>query len=190
MLVLGTMAAAAVIGASAGAHTQHVVLPPAHVSTSALVKKILASHGIDPKGVVIQHGVWNYAGPSCPGIGWTCTTAKRVVQFSAKDSNNQFQCSASNALGGSATAPSHCTIVQVASSGNNIAQLHREDARRLRAVSQSCLIFQTSRRAVTSCKIQQQVDGSGGWSQDATQYASASQQSDSGQQRHPHRPAD
>jgi hypothetical protein len=31
--------------------------------------------------VVVQRGEWNYAGPSCPGAGWTCTTAPRVVQL-------------------------------------------------------------------------------------------------------------
>jgi hypothetical protein len=172
------LAAAAVIGASAGAHTQQVVLPPAHVSTSALVKKILASHGIDPKGVVVQHGVWNYAGPTCPGIGWTCTTAKRVIQFSARASNNQFQCSPSNSFGGSANPPDQCEIVQVSTDGNNTARCYERS--QTSGVSQSCVIFQTSTTGTNHLEVLQQVDVHGGASQDATQYAGTNQQSDSG----------
>jgi hypothetical protein len=54
----------------------------------------LTSLGIDPAGVVIQRGVLNYAGPSCPGTGWTCTTATKVVQVAQPGGQNQVACGA------------------------------------------------------------------------------------------------
>src|SRR5437764_15367760 len=68
------------------------------LSTRAGVTQYLVAHGIDPTGVVIQRGARNYAGPTCPGKGWTCTRAARVVQISS-GSSNQFQCSASDGGG-------------------------------------------------------------------------------------------
>ena len=77
MLFVGTLAVAAMITAGAGARTDRgeVVVPTINVSTNAGLAKFLSAHGIDMKGLVIQRGAHNYAGPSCPGVRWTCTTA-------------------------------------------------------------------------------------------------------------------
>src|SRR5690349_12495331 len=85
VLVLGVTTAAAVLIASAGARTQpaNVASPGVDMSTRAGVVHYLVSHGISPKGVVVQRGKHNYAGPvpGCLSVRWTCTTAKHVVQL-------------------------------------------------------------------------------------------------------------
>jgi hypothetical protein len=179
-LFLGTLAAAVLVS-SAGARTQ--VLFPAidssaiNLATNAGVATFLTSHGIDSKGIVIQRGSHNYAGPSCPGITWACTTAKRVVQFSTRDSNNQFQCTPST--GGSSTAPGDCTIVQFSSGGNNEARCVEQTSDSVGA-SQHCVIFQTNSTGDNKLEIEQQVDANGGASQDAKQYAGVNQTNGSG----------
>src|SRR3954471_8838244 len=50
------------------------------LSTHAGAWHSLRAIGLDPRKVVIQQGRKNYAGPSCPGSGWTCTTARHVLQ--------------------------------------------------------------------------------------------------------------
>src|SRR4029450_2767982 len=68
---------------SAGAAAQ-TSAAPARLSTQAAAAKYLRSLGIDPAGVVVQRGSKNYAGPSCPGAGWNCTKATRVLQISGR----------------------------------------------------------------------------------------------------------
>ena len=75
MVAVGVMAGA---GSSAVSGAATV-----NLSTHAGVVSYLRSHGIDPRGVVVQRGLHNYAGPNCPGQGWTCTTAKRVLQIAS-----------------------------------------------------------------------------------------------------------
>jgi hypothetical protein len=53
-------------------------------TTTSGVKRYLRSIGVDPTGVVIQRGRLNYAGPHCPGSGWTCTSARKVIQIQAR----------------------------------------------------------------------------------------------------------
>src|SRR5712691_12330048 len=91
-----------------------------NLSTRAGVVQYLALHGINARGVVVQRGLHNYAGPNCPGRGWTCTTAKRVLQIAATASaSNTFVCTAST--GGSSTPPDDCVIIQSASTTTNTA---------------------------------------------------------------------
>src|SRR5262245_27597260 len=93
------------------------------MSTRAGVVKYLVSHGISPKGVVIQRGKHNYAGPvpGCLSLRWTCTTAKHVVQLTmtTNQSANQFVCTPST--GGTANGPNTCIIVQSSSGSDNVA---------------------------------------------------------------------
>ncbi len=62
------------------------------LSTDEAVAAYLASRGIDPATVVVQRGLKNYAGPSCPGAGWNCTTETRVVQVAANGGETRFEC--------------------------------------------------------------------------------------------------
>jgi hypothetical protein len=80
--IMGALCAVAVLTGSVGAGaartpTKHAI----DLSTNAAVKQYLRSLGISPRGVVIQRGARNYAGPQCPGKGWNCTRSQRVVQI-------------------------------------------------------------------------------------------------------------
>ncbi len=80
--MVGALCAVAVLTASVGAGAARTPAKQAiDLSTNAAVKQYLRSLGISPRGVVIQRGVRNYAGPNCPGKGWNCTRSQRVVQI-------------------------------------------------------------------------------------------------------------
>jgi hypothetical protein len=95
------------------------------------VERYLRSLGIDPRGVVIQRGSKNYAGPNCPGPQWNCTTATKVVQLSpgrtgngADDDENRFVCRKQRGTGGvitkDETPPEQsCFILQPGGSSNS-----------------------------------------------------------------------
>ena len=101
VLLLGTIVAAMALigGAGAVVQPQSITSPAIDLSTRSSVVKYLSSLGIDSKRIVIQRGARNYAGPHCPGKGWTCTTAKRVVQISFAMNVTQFQCTPSTGGG-------------------------------------------------------------------------------------------
>jgi hypothetical protein len=154
----GAVLAAAVVVAGAGA----IVQPPAHhapdLSSSVGVAKYLKSLGLDPKGFVIQRGQHNYAGKSCPGVGWTCTTAKHVVQIMYPTNNpgntNQFTCSGS---GGTATSPDNntCTIVQASAGTDNNATCVEKIGDP--TGTQSCQIYQLNTTGANNAYVQQQI---------------------------------
>jgi hypothetical protein len=76
------------------------------VSTKAAVVHYLRSIHVSPKGVVIQRGIRNYAGPNCPGKRWTCASALRtVVQVAKPGGKNIFRCGATR-----------CAVVQISKS--------------------------------------------------------------------------
>lgn len=176
-MFVGALAVAAIVSTTAGARTQPAVMPAINMSSKAGVAKFLTSHGIDLKGIVIQRGAHNYAGPSCPGVGWTCTTAKHVVQVSFRGNDSEFQCTPST--GGSSTSPDTCTIVQVSSGGRNDARC--TERTRAASASQSCVIYQTNTTGDNHLEIKQEADANGGAAQDATQYAGTIQQNGSGE---------
>src|SRR5947209_4499562 len=64
------------------------------LSSLAAIDSYLVSKGFDPSTFVHQVGMNNYAGPaaSCPGIGWNCTTALRVVQLAFPGGQNSMEC--------------------------------------------------------------------------------------------------
>jgi hypothetical protein len=80
------------------------LLRTADVSTRAGAVRLLRELGLNPRGFVIQRGARNYAGPRCPGKGWACTKATRVLQTGG---TNQFVCTPS-----ASTGPYTCTVVQ------------------------------------------------------------------------------
>jgi hypothetical protein len=91
--VVAAISVTATLIGSAGAGTG-ASGPTVDLSTNQAVTNYLTSLGIDPAGVVIQRGAKNYAGPRCPGIGWTCTTSTRVVQVAQAGGQNQVACGA------------------------------------------------------------------------------------------------
>ena len=109
------------------------LLRRADLSTVAGAMRYLRAIGLDPDRVVIQRGVRNYAGPSCPGAGWTCTsTADPVVQIAAPGGANRFRC-----------VTASCVVVQTtAAAATNTAKCIRTTG-----ITQSCSISQTSATA-------------------------------------------
>jgi hypothetical protein len=73
------------------------------LSTLEAAKAYLVSQGFDPSKFIFQVGLKNYAGPSCPGLGWNCTTANLVVQIAAPGGTNWADC---------APDAQQCVIVQ------------------------------------------------------------------------------
>ena len=80
-------------GVSTAAPRSGALLKTANLNTRAGAARYLRAIGVDPRGLVIQRGARNYAGPSCPGAGWACTsTAHPVVQIAAAGGKNTFLC--------------------------------------------------------------------------------------------------
>ena len=103
-LSVAFLAAAVLVSASGAATTKGRTLTRIDVSTRAAAVQYLRSIHVNPTGVVIQRGVRNYAGPSCPGSGWSCTTTTHpVVQVAAAGGKNTFSCGTAS-----------CAVVQVA----------------------------------------------------------------------------
>src|SRR5439155_4918531 len=140
--VMAVLAAALVVITGAGAGNQ----PPKKIDLTdlAAVDSYLRSLGLDPAKVVRQVGLRNYAGPSCPGIGWNCTTSTTVVQVSAAGGENKFECVGQDPPnGGTNPATNTCVVMQGGS--DNKAQCKEKDTG-VSAESQSCLIQQQGDR--------------------------------------------
>jgi hypothetical protein len=155
VFILAMLATAAVLIAGAGAGTKPAPIPGIELSNNAAIAKYLATHGISSKGVVIQRGTHNYAGPSCPGINWNCTTAKLVVQISMGPNDaNAFKCTASTT--GSATSPNTCLIVQSSTGTDNNAECTEKIGDP--TGSQSCQIYQLNTTGANRARIDQEVE--------------------------------
>jgi hypothetical protein len=117
------------------------------------IKRHLRSLGIDPRGVVIQRGAKNYAGPNCPGPGWNCTTAAKVVQLSpARTGNggdgdeNRFACRKQRGTGGVVTKDEtppeqSCFVLQPGGSSNS-ATCDMRTFGSTGTITQTCFITQ------------------------------------------------
>src|SRR5262249_54872604 len=116
--------------------------------TGALAALALgASPALASDPLVVQTGAMNYAGPSCPGFGWTCTTPTNAIQTATPAGRNVFVC-ASDACTATQTAVAganrahctqlgtaqaqSCTVVQVNQSGENVL-VARQESRPARA---------------------------------------------------------
>jgi hypothetical protein len=173
LFVLAALASAAVLTSSAGAVNQGSAGP--NLSTRAGVVQYLASHGIDARGIVVQRGSHNYAGPNCPGKGWTCTKATRVLQAGI---TNQFTCTAST--GGTVNPPNECVIVQSSSGATNNATCLEKIGDP--TGSQSCKIYQVNTTGANNAYVQQAIAAaaSSGGAQTATQNTEIAQSATSG----------
>jgi hypothetical protein len=137
---VGALAAAAVLIASAGAGTaQTSANKKIDLSTNAAVKKYLRSIGVSPRGVVIQRGRHNYAGPRCPGKGWNCTSSHRVVQI---------------AMGGGGGLRSFATKPPP----GNVAVMK---CNKTTGSDQSCVIVQSSTDVSNSAQVTETISQSG-----------------------------
>jgi hypothetical protein len=147
-------------GASATSSSQ------ARLVTAADAAKYLRSLGVDPRGVVIQRGVRNYAGPRCPGSGWSCTTARRVLQTGGE---NRVECTPGTAS--STAGTQSCEIVQNNPDARNEARC-KEHLTADSAV-QVCSIMQTG--IDNKAHVDQAIESRGGPTQDASQTATVTQ---------------
>jgi hypothetical protein len=160
---------------SAAARHQLSVLRHADFSTRAGAFRYLRSRGWDPKSFVIERGSQNYAGPSCPGRGWTCTTARRVLQIGT---SSTATCTATPIGTVSNVSEGTCTIVQ---SGGGTATC--TESRTANPGSENCSITQTSTTADNVATVSQTVThtiGGANGTQLATQVATVLQTNGSG----------
>ncbi|MFL5923761.1 MAG: hypothetical protein ACJ74S_07310, partial [Gaiellaceae bacterium] len=98
------VAAVVVVGGSGAGTTKVRAAVKMDISTRSGVIHYLRSIHVNPRGVVVQRGARNYAGPNCPGKRWRCTSTKHaVVQVAATGGKNTYSCTGSS-----------CAVIQVA----------------------------------------------------------------------------
>lgn len=159
-LLGAAMTAATLTTAGAGAGPSAV--DRIDLSSKQGVNSYLTSLGIDPEGVVVQRGKRNYAGPNCPGRQWSCTTARKVVQISARGgvnravfavkqqqeectapSDNDVHCKQRNDA--TPAVAQECTIVQTGGVNRaHVEQVSHQRTGSLQTVQQKCTVTQTS----------------------------------------------
>jgi hypothetical protein len=124
--------AAAMLTTSAGAGSGGA--KKTDLSTDLAVATYLTSIGVDPAAVLIQRGLKNYAGPRCPGAGWNCTTATKVVQVAQPGGENRFECGDAALFGADPLAASlagyaptgACFAIQDGQLGTNTIDVRHE----------------------------------------------------------------
>jgi len=165
--LLALLVAALTLAGSSGAGAASQP-PKIDLSSPAAIDTYLQSIGVAPSSVVKQQGAQNYAGPSCPGAGWTCTTSTQVVQVAPEGGQNLAECG---------TGP--CVVVQVgpASSGgsttNNTFHCDRTDT--TDTATQDCKnAIQAYAR--NHAIIHESIASTEGSTQDATQTAEVTQE--------------
>ena len=136
----------------AGAAGRSAAPVAATLTSDRAVAHYLTTLGINPKGVVVQRGARNYAGPHCPGAKWNCTSSLRVLQVSTAASGvNLVSCTGSGGAttgggSGAGTGSLGCTIVQTAGSVSATSRPASSSrcAGAPAGVTQDCTITQTS----------------------------------------------
>jgi hypothetical protein len=153
----GTIAAAIALVSASGAGTGTVpAVAKIDVSSKAKVHQYLRSIHVNPKGVVIQRGQRNYAGPHCPGKGWNCTTARKVIQIAT-------------------AAPARAGRSFNVTGGTNVASCVK-----LTGSSQTCSIIQVAGNGFSNKATVTQVIGQSGQTLNGTQGAQVTQTSTNG----------
>jgi hypothetical protein len=112
------------------------------LSTATAIKSYLQSIGVDPASVTWQGGLKNYAGPSCPGVGWTCTRSTKVVQIAKAGGQNTTECSGKPAATTTVNqGDQSCVVMQSApANGENHATCREKSSEPV--VIQQCTIVQ------------------------------------------------
>src|SRR5437773_2186523 len=155
------------------------------LSSLPAIEAYLSSIGVDPGSVVVQQGPLNYAGPYCPGDGWNCTAATRVVQIasSASPAANIFDCLPS--LDAVIPALNECLVVQSSvldpletSSSMNSASCNTDLSDS--SGKSKCTIRQQAKKGNNNANVNQRINQRGGSPQTATEDAEINQTSDTG----------
>jgi len=169
---------------TAGAKAAVVRAPAADLSSGQAIDRYLTSRGLDPAKAVHQRGGRNYAGPSCPGAGWTCTSSAGavVVQQAAADGVNVFQCTASSG-GSSDKSTDTCVVVQTASSSGatNLASCVEEASGA--APNPSCSITQDNTGGANKASVTQEWSQQTGDAQTAAENTTITQTNTTGLNR-------
>ena len=161
------LCAVAVLTGSVGAGAARTPAKRAiDLSTNTSVRDYLRSHGISPRGVAIQRGVRNYAGPSCPGKGWACTHAMRVVQIATGRGRNMFRC----------LKAKRCLVVQLTKSA---LAASTATCVKTTGITQSCSITQNG-TGPNEARVYMSAGKSSGLTQNATQTATITQTASGG----------
>lgn len=135
------------------------------LSTVPKIEKYLRSLGVSTKGLVVQRGARNYAGPNCPGFAWNCTAARGVVVQMAQAGQNKFECSPEDDQVYPTAAPASCFLFQSNTDGKNQATCREStDAN---AATLTCDITQSNVNGDNHATIDQNVDQRGGATQTA-----------------------
>jgi hypothetical protein len=160
----GALTAAVALVSASGAATATVQkVTPIDVSSRAAIVHYLRSIHVNPTGVVIQRGVRNYAGASCPGKGWSCTTTTQpVVQVAAAGGKNTFRCETAS-----------CAVVQVAAAPATLD--NTATCIKTTGLSQTCTISQSSATKNNVAIVYQNALKSSGLTQTASSTASITQ---------------
>jgi hypothetical protein len=174
--LVGVLAVALLTPASGGAGS---ALPKApDLSSPAAIVKYLQSIGVDPATVTWQQGLLNYAGPSCPGVGWNCTTSTRVVQITTAGGENRTECKGKPADSTTVTPGDQtCLVVQEAPlKGANHAKCDEKSDEAF--VVQVCTIMQDNPGGSNHADVHQENHAKEEALQDATQTADVMQTGD------------
>lgn len=156
--------------------------------------EFLRSVGVDPSTAIHQEGLLNYAGPVCPGDGWTCTTetTRPIVQTAQAGGTNIFECGLDEGdcvtvqRGAEPEVNAVTLFTGTASAGpgpiTNMAKCNAADNPPNQPV-QNCTISQTNESGKNSASVNMivnQNDTGEAVDQDASQTASVIQENGSG----------
>jgi hypothetical protein len=168
------LASASRSGASTAAAQRAALLRHADFSTIAGAKAYFRSIGVNPRGVVIQRGARNYAGPRCPGRRWTCTEATHpVVQIAAATGRNTFLCRAARCAVVQLTRGAATTRLSLAAPA---AKPNKAVCIKTTGLTQSCSISQSSATASNTAGVYENAGKMSGLTQTASYSASITQQ--------------
>jgi hypothetical protein len=160
--------------ASTAAGQRAALLRHADFSTIAGAKAYFRSIGVNPRGVVIQRGARNYAGPRCPGRRWTCTeTTHPVVQIAAAGGRNKYVCRTTRCAVVQLTRRAATTRLSLAAPA---AKPNKAICIKTMGLTQSCSISQSSATAPNTAVVYQNAGKLSGLTQTASSSASITQQ--------------
>jgi hypothetical protein len=161
-----TLATALLVGTASAAGAD----PLPDLSSRAAIEQYLVSIGVDPATAVWQTGLKNYAGPSCPGVGWNCVRANApIVQIAAPLGRNLYACTSLD-----------CVVVQVAlSGGQNASACERRVADPTEALM-VCDITQAGGPGTNAATISQHIQQTKGTDQRAREIARITQLNETG----------
>jgi hypothetical protein len=168
LIAVTTLALGTVMVMAGGAGASSTGPKKIDLSSTEAINSYLLSHGVDPASVVTQRGLNNYAGPSCPGAGWNCTTSTQVVQIAQGGGQNEFVCEPEDAQVTATEDPAVCVLVQT-DAARNQAECRERITTDEPLVTQLCDITQEGER--NTAIVEQFIYQTGPAMQDASQRA-------------------